>query len=78
MPRFNFNHFAGPLHLQAALGKLGDAFLEEKYGFNASVSSTEETIWSEGGAYSFPASDSIMTVSSSSTDDAAAGITTIK
>ena len=34
---------------------------------------TEETIWDQGGLYEYPTSASTMTVSSSSTDDAASG-----
>lgn len=42
-------------------------------GSNGEVGTSKETLWPEGGAYSFPTSGSQMTVSSASTNDAAAG-----
>lgn len=41
--------------------------------FNNALTTTEQTIWPEGGRYSFPAAATVMTLSSSSADDAAAG-----
>lgn len=42
-------------------------------GFNADIATTEETIWDQGGAYAYPASASVMSVSSSSANDTSAG-----
>ena len=44
-----------------------------KFGFNADVSTTEETVWFQGGAYTHPSSASTMTVSSSDANDTSAG-----
>ncbi len=52
---------------------LGEIF---KFGFNASVGSGEETIWEGATAsvlYAYPSAAKVMTVSSDSSDDAAAG-----
>jgi hypothetical protein len=42
-------------------------------GYNTSVGTSYETIWSESTVYSYPASASVMTISSSSASDTAAG-----
>ena len=44
-----------------------------KFGFNADVSTTEEVVWFQGGAYSHPSSASTMTLSSSNANDTSAG-----
>lgn len=44
-----------------------------KFGFNSDVNGTEEAIWMAGGAYVFPSDVSVLRVSSSSANDAAAG-----
>ena len=40
-----------------------------KFGFNSVVGTDEETIWDEGGIYAYPASASVMKVSSSNNAD---------
>jgi hypothetical protein len=40
-----------------------------KFGYNASVGTASETIWDGGGVYSYPASASVMKVSSDNTGD---------
>ena len=44
-----------------------------KFGFNSDVNGTEETIWDQGGIYSYPTSAIQIKVSSTSANDAAAG-----
>jgi len=44
-----------------------------KFGFNADINGSEETIWDYGGIYEHPAAAIQMSVSSSSVDDTAAG-----
>ena len=44
-----------------------------KFGQNASVGNSVETIWQQGGLYSYPPSAITMTVSSSDTNDTSAG-----
>ncbi len=54
-----------------SFGRFGGQYI---YGYNGAVSTTEETVWQEGGAYTHPASASTMTVSSDDAGDAAAGV----
>lgn len=54
-------------------GTFGAGSAEYKFGFNGDVGAAEETIWAQGGLYAFPPSASVMTVSSSDANDAAAG-----
>ena len=44
-----------------------------KFGYNGDVNGTEETIWSQGGIYSYPTSAAQLYVSSSSTADTNGG-----
>ena len=62
-----------PFELQVARGQITGHKLKFKFGNNATVSNTEETIWAEGGLYVYPTSATQMTVSSSSANDTAAG-----
>ncbi|MGI9489339.1 MAG: hypothetical protein ACR2RF_26315 [Geminicoccaceae bacterium] len=59
--------------ISVSKGNFGDVGMEFKFGFNAAVGTTEETIWSQGGLYEHPASASTMTVSSDDAADASAG-----
>lgn len=62
-----------PFELQVARGQVAyhkDVF---KFGNNPDVGASLETIWAQGGLYSYPPTASVMTVSSSSTNDASAG-----
>ena len=54
--------------IRAAQGRDG-LDTEYKFGFNADISNTEETVWDEGGIYVYPGSAAQWKVSSSSTDD---------
>lgn len=60
--------------LAVSSGALSPSYKEiYKFGANATVGNTLETIWEEGGLYAYPASASTMTVSSSDTNDTSAG-----
>ena len=60
-------------NLQLARGQIYNHSHVFKYGFNAAVGTTAETIWLEGGAYTWPAAASVLKVTSDSTDDDVAG-----
>ena len=62
-----------PFELQVARGQIGWHETIFKFGYNNNVGSTRETIWEQGGLYAYPASATVMTISSSSTDDTSAG-----
>jgi hypothetical protein len=62
-----------PFELQVARGQIAYHKHVFKFGNNPDVGSSLETIWAQGGLYSYPPTASVMTVSSSSTDDASAG-----
>ncbi len=60
--------------LAVSSGALSPSYKEiYKFGNNPVVGNTLETIWSQGGLYSYPASASTMTVSSSDANDTSSG-----
>ena len=59
--------------LQVARGQIPYHKHVYKFGQNAVVGNSVETIWSQGGLYSYPPSATTMTVSSSNTNDTSAG-----
>lgn len=60
--------------IERSIGRMeSDSFSVFKFGRNADIDTATETVWSLGGLYAYPASASVMTVSSSSANDAAAG-----
>jgi len=59
--------------LQVARGQIPNHKHVYKFGQNAVVGNSVETIWSQGGLYSYPPSATTMTVSSSNTNDTSAG-----
>lgn len=62
-----------PFELQVSRGQI---YLHENicpYGINADIGTSSETVWAEGGIYTYPSAATVMKVSSSSADDAAAG-----
>lgn len=59
--------------LQVARGLVPGHRVVNVFGFNPDVDTDEETVWPQGGILTFPSSAIKMKVSSSSTDDAAAG-----
>lgn len=62
-----------PFGVQLALGRDPKRSYSWQFGFNASIATTEETIWDEGGIYVYPSVAVEMTLSSSDTDDTSAG-----
>ena len=62
-----------PFELQVARGQITGHKTVFKFGYNNDVGNTKETIWEQGGLYSYPPSATIMTISSSSANDTAAG-----
>ena len=60
--------------LGVASGDLSPSYKQVfKFGQNASVGNSVETIWLEGGLYAYPPSATTMTVSSSDANDTSAG-----
>lgn len=62
-----------PFELQVARGQIEGHKTLFKFGANPDCNGSLETVWSQGGIYSYPAAAIQMKVSSSSTDDAALG-----
>jgi hypothetical protein len=62
-----------PFELQVARGQIAWHNPLFKFGNNPSVGDTLETIWAEGGLYSYLTAATVLKVSSSSTDDTSAG-----
>jgi len=62
-----------PFELQVARGQIAWHKPLFKFGNNATVGDSLETIWAEGGLYSYLTSATVLKVSSSSTDDTSAG-----
>lgn len=62
-----------PFELQIARGQIAWHYPLFKFGNNATVGDSLETIWAEGGLYSYLIAATVLKVSSSSTDDTSAG-----
>ena len=62
-----------PFELQVAQGQIAYHKHVYKFGQNVTVGDSVETIWAQGGLYSYPPSATTMTVSSSDTNDTSAG-----
>jgi len=62
-----------PFELQVARGQITMHKPLFKFGINGDVGTSVETVWAQGGTYVYPASATVMKISSSSADDAAAG-----
>ena len=62
-----------PFELQVARGQIAWHNPLFKFGNNPSVGDSLETIWAEGGLYSYLTAATVLKVSSSSTDDTSAG-----
>jgi len=62
-----------PFYLQVAREQIFNHKSIFKFGNNTSVADTLETVWAEGGLYSYLTSASVLKVSSSSTADTSAG-----
>lgn len=62
-----------PFELQVARDQISFHKTIFKFGFNPDVDNALETIWAEGGLYSYLSAASVLKVSSSSTADTSAG-----
>lgn len=62
-----------PFELQVSRGQIPGHSVVQVFGFNPDVDTSEETVWPADGILGHPASPTIMTVSSTSANDAAAG-----
>lgn len=62
-----------PFELQVSRGQISFHKAQFKFGFNADIDDSLETIWSEGGLYSYLTSASVLKISSASANDASAG-----
>lgn len=63
-----------PFNIENCLGRYEpESFCVFKFGSNADIDTASETVWQQGGLYSYPASASVMKVSSSSANDASGG-----
>jgi len=62
-----------PFELQVSRGQVAYHYPQFKFGFNPDIDNSLETVWAQGGLYSYLSSASVLTVSSSSTADTSAG-----
>jgi hypothetical protein len=62
-----------PFNLQVARGQIAYHESIYKFGNNPQVADSIETVWPEGGLYSYLSAATVLKVSSSSTDDTSAG-----
>jgi hypothetical protein len=62
-----------PFELQVARGQIAWHYDVHKFGFNSDIDDSLETVWAQGGLYSYLAAATQLSVSSSSTNDTSAG-----
>jgi len=62
-----------PFELQVSRNQVGWHYPLFKFGFNPDIDNSLETIWSEGGLYSYLSAATVLKVSSSSANDTSAG-----
>lgn len=62
-----------PFDLQIARGQIAYHYPLFKFGFNGDVDDSLETVWAQGGLYSYLSAATVLKVSSSSLDDSATG-----
>ena len=62
-----------PFELQVARGQVAWHYNLFKFGINADVGTSYETVWAQGGTYTYLAAASVLKISSSSANDAAVG-----
>ena len=62
-----------PFELQVSRGQIPGHETQFKFGFNPLVVDSLETVWAQGGLYTYLSSVSTLYISSSSTDDDVAG-----
>ena len=62
-----------PFELQVKRGQVGWHYAIFKFGFNPDVDDSLETVWAQGGLYSYIETATVLKVSSSSANDTSAG-----
>ena len=62
-----------PFELQVSRGQISYHKTNFKFGFNPDIDNSLETVWAQGGLYSYLSTATTLYISSSSTDDDAAG-----
>jgi hypothetical protein len=62
-----------PFELQVARRQIAWHYNVHKFGFNSDVDDSLETVWAQGGLYSYLAAATQLSISSSSTADTSAG-----
>jgi len=62
-----------PFELQVSRGQVAYHKVIFKFGFNPDIDNSMETVWAEGGLYSYLAAASVLKVSSSNTNDTSNG-----
>jgi hypothetical protein len=62
-----------PFELQVARGQIAWHYDVHKFGFNSDIDDSLETIWTQGGLYSYLAAATQLSISSSSANDTSAG-----
>jgi hypothetical protein len=62
-----------PFELQVARGQIAWHYDVHKFGFNPDIDDSLETVWAQGGLYSYLAAATQLSVSSSSANDTSAG-----
>ena len=62
-----------PFELQVARRQIAWHYTVHKFGFNSDIDDTLETVWAQGGLYSYLAAATQLSVSSSSANDTSAG-----
>ena len=62
-----------PFELQVARGQIAWHYDVHKFGFNSDIDDSLETIWAQGGLYSYLAAATQLSISSSSANDTSAG-----
>jgi len=72
-PSVSYLGTSEPFELQVARGHIEGHKALFKFGGNADINGSLETIWSQGGLYVYPTAAIQMSVSSSSTNDTALG-----
>lgn len=72
-PSISIQGLSEPFELQVARGQIEGHQIVQVFGYNSDLDLTEESIWPNGGAVPHPTTASVLKVSSSSADDAAAG-----
>ena len=63
-----------PFDLQVARGQIYKHAHLDKFGYNADIATSQETLWSLGGSYTWRTTAVAMKISSSDAKDTAAGV----